>query len=358
MSIAGEFCRNLPQGWCQRAKLRQAEMATFFAVLLAATMGFSPGSASDARGQCKEGVRAADAGRWEEAEFRWLKALAIDSSAACAYNNLAIRHEREGRYEKAEEAYRKALEYAEGAMRVEVIGNWNKFRETRETSETSATGESGSVVEEPGAVDQDDRVHTLEVTVSVPEEEGRGMANYERILVGNFVIADNDSGIDINSLAVRYFRRRLVQRTFFQTVDLLDEPLDPDRQDPLEDSQMWAERASRARADLVFTGRIGISMNNESRVVRENIRAPNGELTEVARFREMTGYRVKMEYVLLHGEDGGLLRAGELEASRVFPTDQNVAVEDAIVETFEELLPQVLTTITPKRTQQTRLLIY
>jgi len=45
---------------------------------------------SKAREECEDGVDAADASRWEEAEFRWLKAVAIDHNSACGLNNLAV----------------------------------------------------------------------------------------------------------------------------------------------------------------------------------------------------------------------------------------------------------------------------
>jgi len=308
--------------------------------------------------QCEDGVRAADAGRWEEAEFRWMKALAIHEGAACGHNNLAVYYEREGRFEDAAAAYDEALVDASGTARDHVEANSRRFRTARDDADAS-TSSGGDAAEGPATSDDDmpRGARTLEVTVSVPEGEGRDLANYERILVGNFVVTTPDAPISVNSNAVRYFRRRIVQRTFFQTVDLLMEDLSSDG-NPLEDAAMWADRADSVDADLVFTGRIGLETENASRVVTERIRTPDGGVEEVARFREMTAYRVDLDYRLLRGIDGSLLLEGELEAGREFAADQGLSPDEAFVETLEELLPELLDAITPSRTEQTRLLIY
>lgn len=328
------------------------------------------GSPADLMGEaleeCEDGVEAADAGRWEEAEFRWMKALAIHDGAGCGHNNLAVYYEREGRFEQAAEAYERALGAASGPARGHVEANAGRFRAARSEEETEpdagAAEETGAVAGEaterpPTNGDAPRGARTLEVTVSVPEGAGRDLANYERVLVGNFVVTTPDAPLSVNASAVRYFRRRIVQRTFFQTVDLLTREL-PSDGNPLDDAALWAERAALVEADLVFTGRIGLETENASRVVTERIRTPAGGVEEVARFREMTAYRVDLDYRLLRGSDGTLLLDGALEAGREFAADQGLSHEEAFVETLEELLPELLDAITPSRTEQNRLLIY
>lgn len=332
-----------------------------FTIACASTPDGSPADLmGEALEQCEDGVRAADGGRWEEAEFRWMKALAIHEGAACGHNNLAVFYEREGRFEGAVEAYEEALAAVSGPARAHVEENARGFRTARGEEvpgvEESSSGDQAA--DGSPASDEAPRgARTLQVTVSVPEGEGRDLANYERILVGNFVVTTPDAPIPVNPNAVRYFRRRIVQRTFFQTVDLIDEEL-PSSADPLQDAAMWADRAASVEADLVFTGRIGLETENASRVVTERMRTPDGGVEEVARFREMTAYRVDMDYRLLRGSDGSVLLEGQLEAGREFATDQGLSHEEAFVETLEELLPELLDAITPSRTDQTRLLIY
>lgn len=61
------------------------------------------------RNQLLFGVEAAQNDLWDEAIFRWEKALAADPESAAAYNNLAVAYEKKGRFEEAEKAYQRAL---------------------------------------------------------------------------------------------------------------------------------------------------------------------------------------------------------------------------------------------------------
>lgn len=61
------------------------------------------------RNQLQFGVEAAQNGLWDEAIFRWEKAIAADPESAAAYNNLAVAYEKKGRFEDAEKAYQRAL---------------------------------------------------------------------------------------------------------------------------------------------------------------------------------------------------------------------------------------------------------
>jgi Flp pilus assembly protein TadD len=64
----------------------------------------------DAKAQVEFGINVAQRGLWREAIYRWERATAIDPTYAAAFNNLAVAYEHEGRFEKARQAYEKAIE--------------------------------------------------------------------------------------------------------------------------------------------------------------------------------------------------------------------------------------------------------
>ena len=64
----------------------------------------------EARDQVKFGIKVAQLGLWREALAHWERAVKLDPTYAPAYNNLAIGYEQQGDYEKARNAYEKALE--------------------------------------------------------------------------------------------------------------------------------------------------------------------------------------------------------------------------------------------------------
>lgn len=64
----------------------------------------------DAKNQVQFGIRVAQLGLWREALAHWERAVKLDPTYAPAYNNLAIGYEQQGEFEKARNAYEKALE--------------------------------------------------------------------------------------------------------------------------------------------------------------------------------------------------------------------------------------------------------
>jgi Tfp pilus assembly protein PilF len=89
-------------------------------LILASVVVFSFGAVAPAaarandRDKSKEqvefGIRVAQNGLWNEALYRWQKAVEIDPTYAAAWNNLAIAYEHEGKFDDAKKAYEKALE--------------------------------------------------------------------------------------------------------------------------------------------------------------------------------------------------------------------------------------------------------
>jgi Flp pilus assembly protein TadD len=78
-------------------------------VALSAAPSFAD-ARSDARDQVEFGIKVAQKGLWREAIYRWERATVLDPSYSAAFNNLAIAYEHEGQFDKAREAYDKAIE--------------------------------------------------------------------------------------------------------------------------------------------------------------------------------------------------------------------------------------------------------
>jgi len=329
-------------------------------LLLASGIACSASPVERGKNQSREGVFAADQGYWEEAEFRWLKALAIAQLNARALNNLAVRSERDGEFQDAKEYYDKALVAAAPAEHFYIDRNHRQFAPIWERI-ASGDMENSKAVDLPMdefPVGEDPNVGVMEIIISVPDQ-GPNLAGYDRLLVGNFVPAETSES-NINDFAVRYFRRRITQRTFYETQDQVEAPLDPTRrsEDVFEDSTYWVGRAADARADLILTGTLGLITEEESQMLRERIRTPEGEIREVARFQDVVTYRVTFNVVVLRGEDGEMLLEQTLEADASFPVEAGTSHSEAVFETLERLLPQLLDTITPRRSEQSRYLIY
>jgi Tfp pilus assembly protein PilF len=64
----------------------------------------------DAKAQVEFGWDVAMKELWDEATYRWEKAVELDPSYAAAWNDLGIAYEQQGKFEEARKAYEKALQ--------------------------------------------------------------------------------------------------------------------------------------------------------------------------------------------------------------------------------------------------------
>ena len=82
--------------------------------------------ASSSADEVQFGIDVARRGLWREARFRFEKAVLLDPDNAAALNNLAIALEQEGEFDKARQAYERALQLDRSLY---IQQNYDLFRE-------------------------------------------------------------------------------------------------------------------------------------------------------------------------------------------------------------------------------------
>jgi Flp pilus assembly protein TadD len=98
-------------------------------VLLLATPALAD-ARKDAREQVAFGISVAQKGLWNEAIYRWERAVTIDPTYAQAYNDLAVGYEHEGDLDRAQQAYEKALKLDPNNEQIKQ--NYDLFKEINE----------------------------------------------------------------------------------------------------------------------------------------------------------------------------------------------------------------------------------
>jgi Flp pilus assembly protein TadD len=73
------------------------------------------------------GLKVAQKGLWEEARFRFERAVQLDPKNAAALNDLAVALEQMGKFDEARQAYEKALQLKPGDLYIQQ--NYDLFRE-------------------------------------------------------------------------------------------------------------------------------------------------------------------------------------------------------------------------------------
>ena len=100
---------------------------TFLSFLLLCSTFLFAEVSEDVKGQLKYGVRAARDDHWDEAIYRWRKALQLDPNNLMAHNNLAVAYEQMGEYELALEEYQ--IAYRLNSENQNVKNNLDRFRD-------------------------------------------------------------------------------------------------------------------------------------------------------------------------------------------------------------------------------------
>ena len=89
----------------------------------------------ESKQQVEFGIDVAQRGLWQEAVYRWEKAVELDPNNASARNNLAVAYEQEGKFELANEEYEKALEI--DSNNLYILQNYELFMEAYERKKRS-----------------------------------------------------------------------------------------------------------------------------------------------------------------------------------------------------------------------------
>jgi len=84
-------------------------------------------ASEEVRGQIKFGIRAAQNDHWDEAIYRWQKAILLDSNNVMAHNDLAVAYEQLGEYSLAMEEYQTA--YRLDSQNAAVKNNLDRFKD-------------------------------------------------------------------------------------------------------------------------------------------------------------------------------------------------------------------------------------
>jgi Flp pilus assembly protein TadD len=99
-------------------------VAPLLILLASAQAAPAPSKSGD---ELRFGIDVAKRGLWQEARFRFEKAVLLDAGSASALNNLAVSLEQQGEFDKAREAYTKALALRPGDVLIQQ--NYDLFRE-------------------------------------------------------------------------------------------------------------------------------------------------------------------------------------------------------------------------------------
>ena len=95
-------------------------------LLLPLFLVFTRCAAPVPQSQLHFGIHAAQRDLWDEAIFRWKKAVELQPESAAAHNNLAVAYEKKGLLEDAEKEYKIAIDL--NAKNEYIKTNYERFK--------------------------------------------------------------------------------------------------------------------------------------------------------------------------------------------------------------------------------------
>ena len=202
----------------------------------------------------------------------------------------------------------------------------------------------------PGAV----TAGSSRVTIATPMPSRIDMSGMKRILVTQFLVDKELSGVDLNKELVKLLRSELHKKTSLNILDVDPPPL-PEQplKDLLANSGFWRRLADTHGADLVVSGKASYeSADRSGFATMDEISPVTGQRVRRTRFVDREGFSLGLNLFFMEGATGRLLYEDQFSGENTVNghgTDRLTALY-SLFEQFEE---DVLAIVVPKpRTAQ------
>lgn len=116
-----------------RQKTMNKKITLLFLLSISLAIAFTGCSGPLQQNQIQFGIKAAQKDLWNEAIFRWKKAIQFDPNSSAAHNNLAVAYEKKGLWEDAKKEYEIALKLSPKNKYIK--SNYEKLKNNLEGNE-------------------------------------------------------------------------------------------------------------------------------------------------------------------------------------------------------------------------------
>ena len=192
------------------------------------------------------------------------------------------------------------------------------------------------------------------VTIATPMPSRIDMGGMKRILVTQFLVDKELSGVDLNKELVKLLRRELHKKTSLNILDVDSPPL-PEQplKDLLANSGFWRRLGETHGADLIISGKASYeSADRSGFVTQDEISPVTGQRVRRTLYVEREWYTLGLNLFFMDGSTGRLLYEDQFTGENTLPghgTDR-LTVLYTLFEQFED---DVLGIVMPKpRTAQ------
>jgi len=295
-------------------------------------------------------AQMARVGSWREANHRWTSVLANNEENSHLHNNLAVAAEALGDWDEAAFRYEKALELEPSSFHIQE--NHRRFSVYREKLRRAMDGEDAEerrpALAVPGG-DTNRKGKVFRVTVGLPMPPRLKVTGDESILVISF-LDDDTHLLDINREMVRFLRSAFRNRTAHEVLEINPPPAVPEQtvDDLLANAEFWKHLYREYGADLIVSGVLSFDREDVSGYKDTDVVSPRtGQKVRQLRFIEQERFSYHMEVFFMDGPTGKPLHRDKLQRSAIVAGAQNDPIT-TFFELSDTMAAEVLAIITTR----------
>jgi hypothetical protein len=288
------------------------------AVLIACLAVLGPAIAGnkDRKVLLKFAVEMAKSGNWREARYRWEKVSDHDPDDPYVLNNIAVALEALGKYDAAEQTYRRAERLSGGdAVIHENARRLDYLR--RSIAKDEAKDESAPTAAVAPSVGKSKAPKAVKVQVSVPIPPRLDLTGMHTLLVASF-LSDDTERLDAGREMVRFLRSEFRRKTALEVLDVTPPPAVPEQrlEDLIANHEFWKYLGREHGADLIVSGQVEFDRRDASGFrdvdVISNV---TGQKIRTTRFVEQEEFLYRVHLLFFDGKTGELRFQDQLSRS-------------------------------------------
>jgi hypothetical protein len=195
------------------------------------------------------------------------------------------------------------------------------------------------------------------VTITVPVPARVDTSGLHRILVTRMIVDKELPEVDLDKEMVGLLRRELHKRTNFEIIETEPPPLPEQSMEALlANTGFWRKLAETHGADLVISGKVGLSVSDRSGFVQQDMISPlTGQRIRQTRYVDREGFELALSLFFVRGATGQILYEDRFTGENTVNGKSNDRLS-ALFNLFEQVEDDVVGILAPRtRTVQRNL---
>lgn len=163
----------------------------------------------------------------------------------------------------------------------------------------------------------------IKIRIELPTYSNTNLEDFQEIVITNFLVSKEPSGISLSDELGRYFRAEL-ERKFKGRVSLRQIPLESEA--PFQKPETWKSLAGGSGALLILSGKAQLSRETRKSILGRRTKTPEGEyLPGEKTVEERQVFTLEATLYLIRGDTGEILLQKNFKETKPYAHPQQRA---------------------------------